>query len=288
MTHRKAMISKLDLKSMLGLNRFMIFSERSGPGCLDGSVFPNDSVGALDAVRIKQIKERDQQVTAKVADFDIRGAVKLLSSNDTLADTDENTYFDLKKKHPSPSRLLSFPSPPSENHDCLTVCSSDVQKAINSFPSCSASEIARLKALQLPESGAWLQAIPSSHIGTLMDNNSFRVCVALRIGSPVCRPYNCICGAQVSVDGRHGLHCGKGSGRFLRHNELNDILKQAEIVQESNQNQKRFKSSDNRTTKRRKGDSEPKESSSNEDYSTHNTESSVGPLSFSEEENDKN
>ncbi|KAF2890502.1 hypothetical protein ILUMI_15672 [Ignelater luminosus] len=87
------------------------------------------------------------------------------------------------------------------------------------------TEIARLKASQLPESGAWLQAIPSSHIGTLMDNYSFRVCVALRIGSPVCRPHNCVCGAQVSVDGRHGLHCGKGSGRFLRHNELNDILK---------------------------------------------------------------
>ncbi|KAF2884151.1 hypothetical protein ILUMI_22040 [Ignelater luminosus] len=494
----------------------------------------------------------NKRVTAKVADFHIRGAVKLFSSNDTLADTDENTYFDLKNKHPSPSRLLNFPSPLSENHDCLTVCESDVQKTINSFPSGSASgidgllsqhlkdmisksasdagrsllmsitqlcnlmlagkvnalicpilygaslcalktkdgglrpiavgnvfrrltaklachsvredfgnyfrphqvgfatqrgceaaihavrtfanapknvgkvlleidyknafnsverdvmiqevskktpslfpflwqcysfsadllfgnqvipslvgvqqgdpagpmifslaiqpiidelkselnvfylddgtlsddpevvlsdfmnlidrshelglqvnpmkcelyfcsgapvfeeaflefttekfksletminrliglpshvayfllkncfaipkltyllrtsptwkfpewcsdldnqfknEIARLKALQLPESGAWLQAIPSSHIGTLMNNNSFRVCVALRIGSSVCCPYNCICGAQVSVDGRDGLHCGKGSGRFLRHNELNDILK---------------------------------------------------------------
>ncbi|KAF2890579.1 hypothetical protein ILUMI_15594, partial [Ignelater luminosus] len=98
---------------------------------------------------------------------------------------------------------------------------------VNTFTVDSFTEIARLKALQLPKSGAWLQAIPSSHIGTLMDNNSFRVCVALRIGSPVCRPYNCICGAQVSVDGRHGLHCGNGSGRFSRHNELNDILKRS-------------------------------------------------------------
>ncbi|KAF2891155.1 hypothetical protein ILUMI_15018, partial [Ignelater luminosus] len=105
------------------------------------------------------------------------------------------------------------------------ICPSLDESTVHLEEEANFTEIARLKALQLPESGAWLQAIPSSHIGTLMNNNSFRVCVALRIGSPVCRPYNCICGAQVSVDGRHGLHCGKGSGRFSRHNELNDILK---------------------------------------------------------------
>ncbi|KAF2893939.1 hypothetical protein ILUMI_12228 [Ignelater luminosus] len=64
--------------------------------------------------------------------------------------------------------------------------------------------------------------------------------------------------------------------------------KKAEIVQESYQNQKRLKSSDNRTTKRRKGDLELEASSSNEEYSTHDTESSIGSLSFSEEENDEN
>ncbi|KAF2902534.1 hypothetical protein ILUMI_03651 [Ignelater luminosus] len=59
--------------------------------------------------------------------------------------------------------------------------------------------IDRRQALQHPESGAWLQAIPSSYIGTLMD------CVALRIGNPA--------------------WTSKGSGRFLRHSELNNILK---------------------------------------------------------------
>ncbi|KAF2899322.1 hypothetical protein ILUMI_06853 [Ignelater luminosus] len=122
----------------------------------------------------------------------------------------------------NPSNIPTLPTY-QRNWDII-----NIQRIIvNTFTVDSFTEIARLKALQLPESGAWLQAIPSSHIGTLMDNNSFRVCVALRIGSPVCRPYNCICGAQVSVDGRHGLHCGKGSGRFSRHNELNDILKRS-------------------------------------------------------------
>ncbi|KAF2888568.1 hypothetical protein ILUMI_17605 [Ignelater luminosus] len=67
----------------------------------------------------------------------------------------------------------------------------------------------------------------------------------------------------------------------------NSTMGRAEIVQESYQHQKRLKSSDNRTTKGRKGDSELEARSSNEEYSTHDTESSIGPLSFSEEENDE-
>ncbi|KAF2878652.1 hypothetical protein ILUMI_27520 [Ignelater luminosus] len=122
----------------------------------------------------------------------------------------------------NPSNIPTLPTY-QRNWDIINI----QQIIVNTFTVDSFTEISRLKALQLPESGAWLQAIPSSHIGTLMDNNSFRVCVALRIGSPVCRPYNCICGAQVSVDGRHGLHCGKRSGRFSRHNELNDIFKRS-------------------------------------------------------------
>ncbi|KAF2890845.1 hypothetical protein ILUMI_15328 [Ignelater luminosus] len=120
----------------------------------------------------------------------------------------------------NPSNIPTIPTY-QRNWDII-----NIQRIIvNTFTFDSFTEIARLKALQLQKSGAWLQAIPTSNIGTLMDNNSFRVCVALRIGSSVCRPYNCICGAQVSVHGRHGLHCGRGSGRFSRHNELSDILK---------------------------------------------------------------
>jgi hypothetical protein len=48
-------------------------------------------------------------VEAKVADFDIRGAIKLLSSDDSLASFSEDVAEELKKKHPSPSRELFFP-----------------------------------------------------------------------------------------------------------------------------------------------------------------------------------
>jgi hypothetical protein len=47
-------------------------------------------------------------VEAKVVDFDIKGAVKLLSSDDSLASFNENVAEDLKKKLPSPSRELFF------------------------------------------------------------------------------------------------------------------------------------------------------------------------------------
>jgi hypothetical protein len=40
----------------------------------------------------------DKKVEAKVADFDIRGAVKLLSSDDSLASFNEDVAEELKKK----------------------------------------------------------------------------------------------------------------------------------------------------------------------------------------------
>jgi hypothetical protein len=49
-----------------------------------------------------------KRVEAKVADFDIKGAVKLLSSDDSLALFNEDVAEELKKKHPLPSRELFF------------------------------------------------------------------------------------------------------------------------------------------------------------------------------------
>jgi hypothetical protein len=65
---------------------------------------------------LKNLKKRTnlslaKKVEAKVADFDIRGAVKLLSSDDSLASFNEDVAEELKKKHPSPSRELFFPDP---------------------------------------------------------------------------------------------------------------------------------------------------------------------------------
>jgi hypothetical protein len=88
-------------------------------------------------------------------------------------------------------------------------------------------EKARRLAICEPESGAWIHALPSRSIGTLLDNNVFRICVGLRLGTDVCKPHNCACGVLVDKKGRHGLHCLKSSGRWSRHAELNQIIKRA-------------------------------------------------------------
>ena len=87
---------------------------------------------------------------------------------------------------------------------------------------------ARYFALQEPESNAWLNAIPSSVLGTLLDNHAFRVSIALRLGAPVYEPHNCnSCGQSVDIYGYHGLSCHKSAGRMARHSALNQILQRA-------------------------------------------------------------
>lgn len=91
----------------------------------------------------------------------------------------------------------------------------------------SGAELARLRAVSQPESGAWLHALPSPHLGTLLDDNSLRVAVALRLGCDICEPHHCVCGASVDSRGRHGLHCARSAGRLSRHHSINDIVRRA-------------------------------------------------------------
>ena len=62
-----------------------------------------------------------------------------------------------------------------------------------------------LLAASTKESVAWLSALPVSSLGLRMDNNTVRVAVGLRLGSPLCRPHTCYhCGAQVDSTATHG------------------------------------------------------------------------------------
>lgn len=89
------------------------------------------------------------------------------------------------------------------------------------------ADLSRLKAVSEPESGAWLHALPSPFVGTLLDNDTLRVAAALRFGCRVCEPHNCICGCRVEADGHHGLSCRRCAGRFPRHQALNDVIRRA-------------------------------------------------------------
>ncbi|XP_049875922.1 uncharacterized protein LOC126373729 [Pectinophora gossypiella] len=86
---------------------------------------------------------------------------------------------------------------------------------------------ARLRAAASPESGLWLSALPSPHMGTLLDNDSIRIAAALRLGCNICEPHRCVCGSMVEANGHHGLACNKCAGRMSRHQTINAILKRA-------------------------------------------------------------
>ena len=62
---------------------------------------------------------------------------------------------------------------------------------------------ARLIATAAPSSGAFLQVIPMSSVGTRLDNTSMRIAVSLRLGAPLSTPHDCIRGAAVESSGVH-------------------------------------------------------------------------------------
>lgn len=78
-----------------------------------------------------------KRIESKVADFDVRGAIKLLCSNDSFAPNNESTINELKEKHPSPSRPFLPPPPAEDEH--FQVMPYDVQNSTLSFASGSAS-----------------------------------------------------------------------------------------------------------------------------------------------------
>ncbi|KAJ8719299.1 hypothetical protein PYW08_011474 [Mythimna loreyi] len=93
--------------------------------------------------------------------------------------------------------------------------------------SSSTAERARLLAVEKWESGLWLHALPSSSIGTLFDDTTFRLAASLRLGAPCCSPHRCHCGEVVNSLGHHGLSCSRSAGRIARHANINDIIRRA-------------------------------------------------------------
>ncbi|KAJ4430258.1 hypothetical protein ANN_22470 [Periplaneta americana] len=196
------------------------------------------------------------RVEQKVSEGDIRGTVYFLSSDMGVADPTTATYDVLKSKHPSPSRPSSFPGLPDPSAPRLSVTNEDILKSLQSFPQGSTAginglrpqhlkdlvsvsadkllfsfkseqDIARLLALQESESGAWLHALPSPHIGTLIDSTSFKIAIALRLGCKLCQPHQCICGGIADIYGHHALSCARSKSRIPRHTSLNDIIKRS-------------------------------------------------------------
>ena len=65
---------------------------------------------------------------------------------------------------------------------------------------------ARLLAVQVAHSGDWLNAWPITSCGLRLDDEAIRVAVGLRLGTNICAPYPCPCGATVDARGNQGWH----------------------------------------------------------------------------------
>lgn len=99
-----------------------------------------------------------------------------------------------------------------------------VEKIVNSLQLSTEEQKARYNASIAKESSAWLTVLPSRKIGSLLDDDTFRISIALRLGCDICMPHQCKCGVRVEKNGIHGLSCKKSAGRHACHSEINNIL----------------------------------------------------------------
>lgn len=105
--------------------------------------------------------------------------------------------------------------------------SASVENTRRAFSTSDALDRARLLASSTKPSLKWLQAVPSRHLGLLLDNDSARIAVALRLGNKVCEPHVCICGEMVNSNGYHALSCNITKSKYARHAEINKIVSMA-------------------------------------------------------------
>ena len=73
------------------------------------------------------------RLVSKLEEGDYRGAVRMASSDGTLADMSDTTYFTLQQKHPQPHPDSSFPPCPDGCADILII-EEEIAQAIKSFP----------------------------------------------------------------------------------------------------------------------------------------------------------
>ena len=70
-----------------------------------------------------------------------------------------------------------------------------------------------------------MYAIPCEAVGAMLDNQTFRISAALRLGLPLGEAHTCRrCTALVTPTAEHGLHCRGNQGIRDRHDCLNHVI----------------------------------------------------------------
>lgn len=96
--------------------------------------------------RLPKIKPRSrkrstiqQKVMRKLEDYDTRGALRIITSNSSIAEVNDQNYSNLLSLHPTPTHQPDLPSPPDSTSVFLKVDKNQVHKSILSFPNSSSS-----------------------------------------------------------------------------------------------------------------------------------------------------
>ncbi|XP_055347205.1 uncharacterized protein LOC129594524 [Paramacrobiotus metropolitanus] len=125
------------------------------------------------------------------------------------------------------ARLTELPSPEfrkSQKAWDLPLCNVSLATLLEVFRDDEVNK-ARLLAQSRPEAGIWLNALPSAHIGNLLDDDTLKISVGLRLGAKICEPHNCAkCYKPVDCYAHHGLSCSFSAGRHPRHGALNSVV----------------------------------------------------------------
>ena len=87
------------------------------------------------------------------------------------------------------------------------------------------SEANQIGRTRLLSAAAWLRAMPSSSVGTLLGGETLRIAIALRVGAAVCTPHLCRWGSPADSQGHHSLTCRFSAVRHPRHTALNDVAR---------------------------------------------------------------
>jgi hypothetical protein len=90
-------------------------------------------------------------VESKVYEGDLRGAVRVLMSDDAVAQSSPEVLATLQTKHPAPSRPLSFPPEPDGSTPAYKVREESVAQALNTFNSGSAAGLDGIRPVHLKE-----------------------------------------------------------------------------------------------------------------------------------------
>ena len=108
---------------------------------MDGNSLPDTVVNSnhRQGPRANSDESLGRRVASKLADFDIKGAVRIIASDNTFAGYGEDVTAALREKHPPSPENLNLPPAPDATTPPLHATQEQVMGGLKSFPTSSAS-----------------------------------------------------------------------------------------------------------------------------------------------------